>query len=111
MMVSLYFVSLYFASLYFACKLCSVVYVQFVSNNCKVLGLPRHSAPILLVRVNNTCHMHVICDSVESVTTHQCCIHRQHFNMPRPIIAPSVLASDLGNLSAECKRMMEEGAE
>ena len=30
---------------------------------------------------------------------------------PRPIISPSVLASDLGNLSNEIKRMMEHGAE
>ncbi|GLB36048.1 putative ribulose-phosphate 3-epimerase [Lyophyllum shimeji] len=31
--------------------------------------------------------------------------------MPRPIISPSVLASDFGNLTAECKRMMKHGAE
>ncbi|KAF8078729.1 Ribulose-phosphate 3-epimerase [Lyophyllum atratum] len=31
--------------------------------------------------------------------------------MPRAIISPSVLASDFGNLSAECKRMMKHGAE
>ncbi|KAG6381089.1 ribulose-5-phosphate 3-epimerase [Boletus reticuloceps] len=31
--------------------------------------------------------------------------------MPRPIIAPSVLASDFGQLSAECKRMIKGGAE
>lgn len=30
---------------------------------------------------------------------------------PRPIISPSVLASDFGNLSNEVKRMMSEGAE
>ncbi|PVG04826.1 putative RPE1-D-ribulose-5-phosphate 3-epimerase [Serendipita vermifera] len=31
--------------------------------------------------------------------------------MPRAIISPSVLASDFGKLSAECKRMMDGGAE
>ncbi|KAG6879763.1 hypothetical protein C0992_012083 [Termitomyces sp. T32_za158] len=31
--------------------------------------------------------------------------------MPRAIISPSVLASDFGNLTAECKRMMKGGAE
>jgi ribulose-phosphate 3-epimerase len=31
--------------------------------------------------------------------------------MPRTIISPSVLASDLGNLTAECKRMIKNGAE
>lgn len=31
--------------------------------------------------------------------------------MPRPIIAPSVLASDFGQLTAECKRMIKGGAE
>ncbi|KAG6913391.1 hypothetical protein DXG01_007209 [Tephrocybe rancida] len=31
--------------------------------------------------------------------------------MPRAIISPSVLASDFGNLSAECKRMIKGGAE
>ncbi|EJD03887.1 Ribulose-phosphate 3-epimerase [Fomitiporia mediterranea MF3/22] len=31
--------------------------------------------------------------------------------MPKAIISPSVLASDFGQLSAECKRMMEGGAE
>lgn len=30
---------------------------------------------------------------------------------PRAIIAPSVLASDFGNLTAECKRVMKDGAE
>jgi hypothetical protein len=32
-------------------------------------------------------------------------------NMPRAIISPSVLASDFGNLTAECKRMIKGGAE
>lgn len=31
--------------------------------------------------------------------------------MPRPIISPSVLASDFGQLTAECKRMIKGGAE
>ncbi|KAF9496096.1 Ribulose-phosphate 3-epimerase [Pleurotus eryngii] len=31
--------------------------------------------------------------------------------MPRAIISPSVLASDFGQLTAECKRMIEGGAE
>ncbi|CAK5264541.1 unnamed protein product [Mycena citricolor] len=31
--------------------------------------------------------------------------------MPRAIISPSVLASDFGQLTAECKRMMKGGAE
>ncbi|KAI0080293.1 ribulose-phosphate 3-epimerase [Panus rudis PR-1116 ss-1] len=31
--------------------------------------------------------------------------------MPRAIISPSVLASDFGQLSAECKRMIKNGAE
>ncbi|PAV22191.1 ribulose-5-phosphate 3-epimerase [Pyrrhoderma noxium] len=31
--------------------------------------------------------------------------------MPRAIISPSVLASDFGQLSAECRRMMDGGAE
>ncbi|KAF9452590.1 ribulose-5-phosphate 3-epimerase [Macrolepiota fuliginosa MF-IS2] len=31
--------------------------------------------------------------------------------MPRAIVAPSVLASDFGQLTAECKRMMKGGAE
>ncbi|CAO1634582.1 unnamed protein product [Jaminaea pallidilutea] len=31
--------------------------------------------------------------------------------MPKVIIAPSVLASDLGNLSYECQRMMDDGAD
>ena len=31
--------------------------------------------------------------------------------MPKAIISPSVLASDFGQLSAECKRMMDGGAE
>ena len=31
--------------------------------------------------------------------------------MPRPIIAPSVLASDFGQLTAECERMIKGGAE
>jgi hypothetical protein len=31
--------------------------------------------------------------------------------MPRAIIAPSVLASDFGHLTAECKRMIKGGAE
>ncbi|TFK30370.1 ribulose-phosphate 3-epimerase [Coprinopsis marcescibilis] len=31
--------------------------------------------------------------------------------MPRAIIAPSVLASDFGQLTAECKRMIKSGAE
>ncbi|KAG5647632.1 hypothetical protein DXG03_008985 [Asterophora parasitica] len=31
--------------------------------------------------------------------------------MPRAIISPSVLASDFGNLTAECKRMIKGGAE
>ena len=32
-------------------------------------------------------------------------------NMPRPIISPSVLASDFGQLTAECTRMIKGGAE
>jgi hypothetical protein len=32
-------------------------------------------------------------------------------NMPRAIISPSVLASDFGQLTAECKRMIKSGAE
>lgn len=31
--------------------------------------------------------------------------------MPRAIIAPSVLASDFGQLTAECQRMIKNGAE
>ena len=31
--------------------------------------------------------------------------------MPRAIIAPSVLASDFGQLTAECKRMIKNGAD
>lgn len=31
--------------------------------------------------------------------------------MPRAIISPSVLASDFGQLTAECKRMITNGAE
>jgi hypothetical protein len=31
--------------------------------------------------------------------------------MPRAIISPSVLASDFGQLTAECKRMIIGGAE
>jgi hypothetical protein len=31
--------------------------------------------------------------------------------MPRAIISPSVLASDFGQLSAECKRMIDNGAD
>lgn len=31
--------------------------------------------------------------------------------MPRAIISPSVLASDFGQLTAECKRMIKGGAE
>lgn len=37
--------------------------------------------------------------------------HTQRSNMPKAIISPSVLASDFGQLSAECKRMMDGGAE
>lgn len=37
--------------------------------------------------------------------------HHQHRAMPRAIISPSVLASDFGQLSAECKRMIKGGAE
>ncbi|KAF4573015.1 RIBULOSE-phosphate 3-epimerase [Pleurotus pulmonarius] len=32
-------------------------------------------------------------------------------SMPRAIISPSVLASDFGQLTAECKRMIKGGAE
>ena len=32
-------------------------------------------------------------------------------SMPRAIISPSVLASDFGQLTAECKRMIRGGAE
>ena len=32
-------------------------------------------------------------------------------DMPRAIISPSVLASDFGQLTAECKRMIKGGAE
>jgi hypothetical protein len=39
------------------------------------------------------------------------CAAESTVQMPQPIIAPSVLASDFGQLSAECKRMMEGGAE
>ena len=31
--------------------------------------------------------------------------------MPATKIAPSVLASDLGNLNCECQRMMDSGAD
>jgi hypothetical protein len=31
--------------------------------------------------------------------------------MPRAIISPSVLASDFGQLTAECERMIKNGAE
>jgi len=31
--------------------------------------------------------------------------------MPRAIISPSVLASDFGQLTAECNRMIKNGAE
>ncbi|PSR75883.1 hypothetical protein PHLCEN_2v8797 [Hermanssonia centrifuga] len=31
--------------------------------------------------------------------------------MPKAIISPSVLASDFGQLTAECKRMIKGGAE
>lgn len=31
--------------------------------------------------------------------------------MPRVIVAPSVLAADMGNLNQECKRMMDAGAD
>ena len=31
--------------------------------------------------------------------------------MPRPIVSPSVLASDFGQLTAECTRMIKGGAE
>lgn len=31
--------------------------------------------------------------------------------MPRAIVSPSVLASDFGQLTAECKRMIRGGAE
>lgn len=31
--------------------------------------------------------------------------------MPRAIISPSVLASDFGQLTAECKRMIKNGAD
>lgn len=34
-----------------------------------------------------------------------------HLQMPRVIISPSVLASDFGQLNAECSRMMKNGAE
>lgn len=34
-----------------------------------------------------------------------------HPAMPRAIISPSVLASDFGQLTAECKRMIKGGAE
>ena len=34
-----------------------------------------------------------------------------HPTMPRAIISPSVLASDFGQLTAECKRMIKDGAE
>ncbi|KAF5356261.1 hypothetical protein D9756_004159 [Leucocoprinus leucothites] len=34
-----------------------------------------------------------------------------NLTMPRAIIAPSVLASDFGQLTAECKRMIKNGAE
>lgn len=33
------------------------------------------------------------------------------YQMPRAIVSPSVLASDFGQLTAECKRMMKGGAE
>ncbi len=36
---------------------------------------------------------------------------RDHHKMPRAIISPSVLASDFGQLTAECKRMIVGGAE
>jgi hypothetical protein len=35
----------------------------------------------------------------------------QPVDMPRAIISPSVLASDFGQLTAECKRMIKGGAE
>ena len=35
----------------------------------------------------------------------------RYTTMPRAIISPSVLASDFGQLSAECKRMIKNGAE
>ena len=38
-------------------------------------------------------------------------IGRDHHKMPRAIISPSVLASDFGQLTAECKRMIVGGAE
>lgn len=38
---------------------------------------------------------------------------REHslVTMPRAVIAPSVLASDFGQLTAECERMIKNGAE
>ena len=36
---------------------------------------------------------------------------RRHPTMPHAIISPSVLASDFGSLTAECKRMIKGGAE
>lgn len=31
--------------------------------------------------------------------------------MPRVLVAPSVLAADMGNLNQECKRMIDAGAD
>lgn len=51
----------------------------------------------------------VTCHKVLRAPAHS--IFRIAFSMPRAIISPSVLASDFGQLSAECKRMIKGGAE
>jgi hypothetical protein len=53
----------------------------------------------------------VVHDVVRAKSTAEVCQLRVPLKMPRAIISPSVLASDFGQLTAECQRMIKNGAE